>query len=76
MGIKDIESLTVDDIKNITISFKKTEEDLILYKWILWHSGYSSFIKDKLKEARNKENNHVIKDETETKQQGLIDMDF
>ena len=54
MGIKDINSLTVEDIKPITTSFKKNEDELILYKWILGHSNYSGFIKDILRDAMNK----------------------
>jgi len=54
MGIKDINSLTVEDIKPITTSFKKNEDELILYKWVLGHSNYSGFIKDILRDAMNK----------------------
>lgn len=45
----DVQNLTIDDIKPITISFKKNNEELILYKWILSHSGYSGFVKDTLR---------------------------
>jgi hypothetical protein len=75
MGIKDINSLTIDDIKPITISFKKTEDELNLYKWILDHSGYSGFVKDKLREVKESEGK-VNKIHVEQAQSGLIDMDF
>lgn len=55
MAIDNINSITINDIKPITVSFKKNEEELILYKWILEHSGYSGFIKDILKREMNGE---------------------
>ena len=77
MDIKDIDKLTVEDIKPLTISFKKSEEELILYKWILIQSGFSGFsgyIKNQLniiKESGTpkKENNTPKIDTTE-----LIDL--
>lgn len=55
MAVKDVKNLTIDDIKPLTISFKKNESELSLYKWILNHSGYSGFVKDKLREIKNAE---------------------
>jgi hypothetical protein len=75
VGVKDVENLTLDDIKPITISFKKTEEEFILFKWILRHSGYSSFIKDKLTEVKETEEKG-FKSNTEQPKSKLIDMDF
>ena len=77
MDIKDIDKLTIEDIKPLTISFKKSEEELILYKWILKQSGFNGFsgyIKSQLniiKESGTpkKENNTPKIDTTE-----LIDL--
>jgi hypothetical protein len=55
VSIRGFKKLTYDDIKPIGLSFKKTPEDFELYKWILNHSGYSNFIKDKLREAKDAE---------------------
>jgi hypothetical protein len=57
VGVKDIDSLTIDDIKPLTISFKKAEDDLILYKWVLkkCRSGKSGYIKDILRELMESE---------------------
>ena len=52
MELNEIDKLTIADMKPIAISFKKNEDDLIIYKWILSHSGYSNFIKDILREAK------------------------
>lgn len=48
MGIKGkkIEDLTIEDIAPLSLSFKKTERDLEIYKYILSHSSYSNYIKD------------------------------
>lgn len=45
----------MEKIKPIGLSFKKTEEDLKLYKWIYKHSNVSGFIKDILKKEMKKE---------------------
>jgi hypothetical protein len=52
MGIKKTCNLRVEDIRPISLSFKKNEDELELYKWVLNHSGYSNFIKDILREAK------------------------
>lgn len=39
----------------LTISFKNTEEEKDLYKWITDHSNYSGFVKDVLKEKKKGE---------------------
>jgi hypothetical protein len=78
VAVKDIDSLTIDDIKPITISFKKTEDELILYKWVLNHSNYSGFVKDTLRDVKDgaggANNNKTVMQEA--KGTGLIDMDF
>lgn len=85
MGIKEIKNLTIDDMKPIAVSFKKNEDDFILYKWILSHSGYSSFIKDLLREVKENEIGISVKKEekesykaaaTQTSSNKLIDLDF
>lgn len=77
MGLKDIELLTIEDIKPIALSFKKNADELVLYKWILGHSGYSGFVKDNLRDVMNKEKNNKPHELTSNiKQNGLIDMDF
>lgn len=73
---KDIDSLTIDDIKPIAISFKKNEDELVLYKWILKHSGYSGFVKDILKKAKNGENDISCKTEIKNNENSLIELDF
>lgn len=74
--VKDVDLLTIKDIKPITISFKKNEEELILYKWVLRHSGYSSFIKDILKREMNGETNQTIRAEDTVNKNNLIQLDF
>lgn len=84
MGIKDIDNLTVNDIKTVTISFKKNEDELALYKWILKHSGYSSFVKDTLRKIMESEEvtNVEFKQESKTlnstanQDNNLIDLNF
>ena len=39
----------------LTISFKNTEDEKNLYKWITEHSNYSGFVKDILKEKKKGE---------------------
>jgi len=39
----------------LTISFKNTEDEKGLYKWITEHSNYSGFVKDVLKEKKKGE---------------------
>jgi hypothetical protein len=41
----------------IHLSFKSTQEDIELYNWIAKHSNKSGFIKDILKQTREKEIN-------------------
>lgn len=72
---KDINNLTFDDMKPITVSFKRNENDFELYKWILKHSNYSGFIKDYLKMIKDNENNNS-QTKTGNEQVNLIDMDF
>jgi hypothetical protein len=76
MGIKNIEKLTVEDIKPITISFKKNEDELALYKWILGHSNYSGAIKDILRDIKESENNLNVAKPIKKAEKGLIDLDF
>ena len=76
MAIKSIQNLTIDDIRPITVSFKKTEDELILYKWILMHSGYSGFIKDKLRESKEEDTPEKENKLYEPVKNELIDMDF
>lgn len=76
MAVKDIESLTIDDIKPITVSFKKNEDELALYKWILNHSGYSGFIKDILRKEMNSETKETIGVEDTINKNSLIELDF
>lgn len=64
MAVKDIDKLTISDIKPITVSFKKNKDELVLYKWILKHSCYSSFIKDILRATMENERNENIKSKT------------
>jgi hypothetical protein len=44
----------------IHLSFKDTDEDRKLYKWIISHSGKSNFIKDILRWFMNKELNNKL----------------
>lgn len=64
-------------VKPIAISFKNTESDMELYKWIVSHSNLSGFIKDILRREMNGE---VSPRETkvihQVKETGLIDMNF
>jgi len=82
MDVKDIENLTIDDMKPLTISFKKNENELSLYKWILIHSGYSGFVKDKLREIKDADGNLstgsiLLKAAPEqVKDNNLIEFDF
>lgn len=76
MAVKDIDFLTIDDMKPITISFKKNEDELVLYKWILKHSGYSGFIKDILKGEMNGETKESVSVKVENKSDNLIELDF
>ncbi|NME95383.1 hypothetical protein HF847_05165 [Clostridium cochlearium] len=76
MAVKDIQSLTIDDIKPITVSFKKNEDELTLYKWILKHSGYSGFIKDILKKEMNSVNKEIVSPENTVNRNSLIELDF
>ena len=72
MGINEINNLTIEDIKPLTVSFKKTEDELILYKWILIQSGFNGFsgyIKNQLNllkenETSKKENKSSVKSNT------------
>lgn len=41
----------------INLSFKNTQDDVELYNWICKHSGKSNFIKDILKQVKDKELN-------------------
>lgn len=43
--------------KKLQISFKETIEETELYNWVLKHSSYSGFVKDILKQAKEKEEN-------------------
>lgn len=76
MAVKDIDFLTIDDMKPITVSFKKNEDELVLYKWILKHSGYSGFIKDILKREMNGETKEFVCEKEENKSNNLIELDF
>lgn len=85
MGIKEVNNLSIDDIKPIALSFKKNKDDFILYKWILNHSGYSGFIKDLLRGAMENEKEVIVKKEEkqptqaatiQTVSNNLIDLDF
>lgn len=76
MAVRDIEFLTIDDMKPITISFKKNEDELVLYKWILKHSGHSGFIKDILKREMNGETKESVSVKLEDKNNNLIELDF
>jgi acetate kinase len=79
MDLKKIESLTIDDIKPIAVSFKKEEDELDLYKWILKKSGMvgiSGFIKDKLREIKENESPKMENKSCEANKTELIDMDF
>jgi hypothetical protein len=81
MGIKQVEKLTVNDMKPIALSFKKNDEELELYKWIMNHSNMSGFIKDTLRAAMNEDgireskDKNTVKVET-TNNDGLINFDF
>ena len=50
------------EMKPIALSFKNTEEDRKLYKWIISHSGKSAFIKDTLREVMNGNCKEIKKD--------------
>lgn len=63
-------------VKPIGLSFKNNAEDLELYGWIMKHSNYSGFIKDILREAKDKEENHVSNKEEKNSNTGLINLDF
>jgi hypothetical protein len=85
MGIKEVQNLTMNEMKPIALSFKKNKDDFTLYKWILNHSGYSSFIKDLLREAMENEIDTINKKEekqptqaatSQTTSNNLIDLDF
>lgn len=76
MAVKDIDSLTIDDMKPITVSFKKNEDELTLYKWILNHSGYSGFIKDILRKEMNGDTKEIFNTKTENVSNSLIELDF
>ena len=77
MVLKEISKLTIEDMKPIAISFKKTEDDLIIYKWILSHSGYSNFIKDILKSAKGNDScKEEIKSSKDIKTELLDISDF
>lgn len=62
-------------LKPIALSFKNTPEEMELYAWIISHSNMSGFIKDILKEVKEKEKNPV-KDKVDFKENKLIDLDF
>ncbi len=47
----------------ITISFKDTEDEKNLYKWVTEHSNYSGFVKDILKEKRKESAKGINKEE-------------
>ncbi|MBE6067789.1 MAG: hypothetical protein E7211_08865 [Clostridium lundense] len=76
MAIKDIDSLTIDDMRPITVSFKKNEDELTLYKWILKHSGYSGFMKDILRKEMNGETKEASNIKIENASNSLIELDF
>lgn len=82
MGIKDIDSLTIEDIKPLTVSFKKDEDDLILYKWVLkkCRSGKSGYIKDRLRELMESEEDDEVKPKSVKpiiqSTNSLIELDF
>lgn len=76
MAVNHIDSLTINDIKPITVSFKKNEEELILYKWILRHSGYSGFIKDILRKEMNNETKEIVSLKDTANKNSLIELDF
>lgn len=63
-------------IKPIALSFKKTEEDTELYKWIISHSNMSGFIKDTLRAAMNEKVTTEIKTNAGTESNNLIEFDF
>lgn len=44
--------------KTIPLSFKSTEDDIQLYKWLKSKSSASGFIKDILRKAMEKESNN------------------
>lgn len=76
MAVNHIDSLTINDIKPITVSFKKNEEELILYKWVLRHSGYSGFIKDILRKEMNNETKEIVSLKDTANKNSLIELDF
>lgn len=78
---KKVDELIIEDMKPLTISFKKNEDDLELYKWILRHSNQSGFIKDTLRAMmRNGDNNQAVKELVPVKEEGpkkgLLDLNF
>ncbi|QAA31260.1 hypothetical protein [Clostridium manihotivorum] len=78
---KKVDELIINDIKPLTISFKKNEDDLELYKWILRHSNQSGFIKDTLRAImHNGDNNEAVKESIHVKEEkpkkGLLDLNF
>ncbi|RXM79560.1 hypothetical protein DP144_01765 [Clostridium tetani] len=76
MAVNHIDSLTINDIKPITVSFKKNEGELILYKWVLRHSGYSGFIKDILRKEMNNETKEIVSLKDTVNKNSLIELDF
>lgn len=62
-------------LKPIALSFKNTPEEMELYAWIISHSNMSGFIKDILKEAKEKEK-RPVKDKVDLKENKLIDLNF
>lgn len=60
------------EVKPITISFKKNEDDRELFNWILSHSNYSGFIKDILRKEMNGCPAPTFR--TESKSNNLIDL--
>lgn len=60
------------EVKPITISFKRNEEDKQLYQWILSHSNFSGFIKDILRKEMNGYSTPIAK--VESKNNDLIEL--
>ena len=77
---KKIEELTIDDMKPLTISWKYTQEDFELFKWIYSHSGYSGFVKDTLRSIMNKSTEDILlrpkMPVKEEKTKKLLDLNF
>ena len=76
MDVNKIENLTFDEMRPISVSFKKDDDELTLYKWSLKHGSLSGFIKDLLRAAKENETPKSEIKNCEVKQTGLIDMDF